>query len=211
MQMSDTNKSGYLNIYEFETAYDNLRKELLSTKTTQKGLMITLSISKSFFSNLYAVRWHRHTFCFQIYQIRICKLQYNPAIETYHILTSCCCCCRVLLLQEGEKIIYESYVATTITELSSIMRFVHDDAASFHVKWWIDLTVSSLTSTEKEHVARLLGIPNKNIIVSSANLTNDRSSRVRAGVDSVSFFISTIYVKNVPLVHSHPKIVQLLG
>lgn len=67
-----------------------------------------------------------------------------------------------------------------------------------------------MASFEKERVAELFGLRVKDIFF-SRHLEDTRSSRIRAGKSSVSFFIQTSWIKNIPYVHSHPGLAYLIG
>lgn len=67
-----------------------------------------------------------------------------------------------------------------------------------------------MASFEKERVAELFGLRVKDIFF-SRHLEDTRSSRIRSGKNSVSFFIQTSWIKNIPYVHSHPRLAFLLG
>ena len=67
-----------------------------------------------------------------------------------------------------------------------------------------------MANYEKERVADLLGLKPKDIFL-NRHLDDTRSSRVRSGENSTSFFIQTSWIKNIPYVHSHPGIAYLVG
>lgn len=67
-----------------------------------------------------------------------------------------------------------------------------------------------MATFEKERVAELFGLKVKDIFFAQ-HLEDTRASRIRAGKNSVSFFIQTSWIKNIPYVHSHPRLAFLLG
>lgn len=96
------------------------------------------------------------------------------------------------------------------------MRVVEDDKTkSPLIKWWIDISVKFMSSTERNRVALLLKLPPRDLVLTT-HLSESRPSRVRLGKDnegneSLSFFIQSLFVKNVPYVHSHSTLARFLG
>jgi hypothetical protein len=68
---------------------------------------------------------------------------------------------------------------------------------------WIDVVFDTLTMSEKEEIAEIIGL-NENDFVFGGNLPENFSSRVRYSNDAVSFTVQTLWCKNIPLIHSHP-------
>mmetsp|Transcript_23709 Transcript_23709/g.24323 ORF Transcript_23709/g.24323 Transcript_23709/m.24323 type:complete len:656 (-) Transcript_23709:168-2135(-) len=110
-------------------------------------------------------------------------------------------------IENGKKI-YTIETVRGFAELQGLLKKIEQDSPS--IKWWIDIAINTMASFEKERVAELFGLRVKDIFF-SRHLEDTRSSRIRSGKNSVSFFIQTSWIKNIPYVHSHPRLAFLLG
>ena len=119
-------------------------------------------------------------------------------------------CLRYGVDKDGEPV-FEITILFTIKELNALMRDkVAPDDGNKKIKWWIDVAIIRMNFAEKELVAKLLGI-SKNDIVLTGVLPENRQSRMHLGQDAVSFFMQTMWIKNIPLIHSHPELKTFMG
>ena len=119
-------------------------------------------------------------------------------------------CVRYGIAKDNVSVVWEDNVFYTIDELEALLKRVAEDDSNLRIKWWIDVAVIKMNLAEKELVAKLLGI-SKNDIILTGVLPENRHSRMRLGQDAVSFFVQTMWIKNIPLIHSHAGFSWLLG
>ena len=109
-----------------------------------------------------------------------------------------------------QGVVFEVTLIYTIKELELHMEKIALDNFNNRIRWWIDISIIKMNFAEKELVSKLLGI-SKNEIILSGVLPETRSSRMRSGADSVSFFVQTMWIKNIPLVHTHGEFASRFG
>ena len=91
------------------------------------------------------------------------------------------------------------------------------------VFWWIDLAYSSVDRTTAEEIATKFGLPNNSKFLSSfgnfgSGMPGDVKSRMFAGIGnhtsgnvySLSYFIQSMWIKGVPVVHHLPPFLRSL-